>query len=160
MPIDKVVVNASPLIVLAKTGYAALLPKLFSSVFVPESVADEIYVADDAASRLIAASTWIEKIAVEVRPEIAGWNLGEGESAVLSFALESPDVRASLDDLAARRCAKVFSIRTIGTIGILLLAKRRALLDSARTAIEEVRDAGLYVSDELIDMFLKEEASK
>lgn len=158
MPIDKVIVNASPLIVLAKTGYAALLPKLFSSVFVPESVADEIRKTDDAAARLIAETTWIKKIAVDVRPEIAAWNLGEGESAVLSFALENSNFRASLDDRAARRCAEVFSILTIGTVGILLLAKRRGLVDSARIAIEEVRDAGLYVSDELIDLALKEEA--
>ncbi len=160
MPIEKIVVNASPLIILAKTGHATLFPKLFSSVFLPEDVAHEIRQVDDAASRLLLTSDWIDHVVVAINPEISRWNLGQGESAVLSFALNNGDVRASIDDRAARRCAEAFSLGTIGTLGILLLAKRRGLIDSARTAISEVRDAGLYIVDDLADLVLKEVAGE
>lgn len=156
MSIEKIVVNASPLITLAKTGHAALLPALFQTVFLPESVAFEIRQADDAASRLIVSADGIENVVVGVNPEIDNWNLGDGESSVLSYALAHKNVRASLDDRAARRCAEALSIRTIGTVGILVLAKRRGLIDSARIAINAVRDAGLYVSDELMDLVIRE----
>ena len=42
MPINRVVVNASPLICLFKSGLADLLPSLFTEVIVPEEVWHEI----------------------------------------------------------------------------------------------------------------------
>jgi predicted nucleic acid-binding protein len=160
MPIDRVVVNASPLIILAKTGHAVLLPRLFDSIVLPYDVVNEIRQTVDDASRLIDTCGWLEQMVVTVSPDISGWNLGDGETAVLSFALDNPGIRASIDDRAARRCAEALSIPTIGTIGILLLAKRRGLIDSARAAIGEVRSAGLYVSDELVESLLKEVESE
>jgi hypothetical protein len=41
---------------------------------------------------------------------IANWDLGSGESHVLSWALSYSDYEAVVDDLAARKCAKALSI--------------------------------------------------
>ncbi|HCA96836.1 MAG TPA: DUF3368 domain-containing protein, partial [Cyanobacteria bacterium UBA9226] len=40
----------------------------------------------------------------DVAPEVAAWDLGKGESAVLSFALKNSGFVAIIDDRAARRC--------------------------------------------------------
>jgi hypothetical protein len=41
MPISHVVINASPLIVLFKSGQADLLPQLFEQIIVPQAVYDQ-----------------------------------------------------------------------------------------------------------------------
>lgn len=42
MPIEVVVVNASPLITLFRSGQADLLPRLFKRVVVPQAVWEEV----------------------------------------------------------------------------------------------------------------------
>ena len=51
MRIDAVVVNASPLIAIFRSGQADLLPKLFNRIVVPEEVWKEVVLdeRDDAA---------------------------------------------------------------------------------------------------------------
>jgi predicted nucleic acid-binding protein len=85
---------------------------------------------------------------------------GIGESEVLSFALGRPGFRAMVDDKAARRCAKTLGIRTLGTGGMLVLAKRRGLIESVSDALATLRTVGLWMSDELVDLFLEEAGEK
>ncbi|NWH05025.1 DUF3368 domain-containing protein [Desulfobacter latus] len=63
---------------------------------------------------------------------------------------------AVVDDLAARRCAKTFGIQTIGTGGLLILAKRRGVIKSVKRRIDRFRDAGLYLSESVIQLLLSE----
>lgn len=53
MPIDRVVINASPLITLFRAGLQPLLPKLFPELLVPDSVWNEVVsqAHDDPAAR-------------------------------------------------------------------------------------------------------------
>lgn len=47
---------------------------------------------------------WLQRVAaVPVPPAITAWDLGRGESAVLSWAATHPGASAILDDYAARR---------------------------------------------------------
>lgn len=52
--------------------------------------------------------------------------------------------------LAARRCAQAIDVPVIGTVGVALRAKRFGLVASGRATIEELRRAGLYVSEDLV----------
>ncbi len=149
MRIERVVVNSSPLIVLFRSGQSDLLPSLFNSVIVPEQVYGEIVAGkiDDAAKTFLSKASWIERRSVEITLPIAAWNLGEGESAVFSFALREQGYRAVVDDLAARRCARVFGIPTLGTGALLILAKRRGLIHSVEERLRWLRKSGMYLSD-------------
>jgi len=69
---------------------------------------------------------------------------------VLSWALAHPGTLAVLDDFAARKCAGAIGVRVKGTLGLALLAKTRGQLSAARPLVEELRQAGLYLSDTLI----------
>ena len=69
-----VVSNASPLIVLAKAGLLRLLPVLFSRVFVPGAVLDEIQAGlpSDPMKRMLPSCSWL--VAVRLEPAIsAAW---------------------------------------------------------------------------------------
>ena len=99
------VLNASPLIILARAGYLDLLAKLVSPVVIPRAVATEINAgpAEDPAVRFIAQPSWLS--VVDLTPTlspIAIWRLGQGETEVLEYARRNPGTVAVLDDKAAR----------------------------------------------------------
>ena len=147
---DRWVLNTSPLIVRGKIGRIALLDGLADEVAVPPSVKAEVQRAGDAASRALSEARSFRFLdAVEPDPTVAAWGLGRGESEVITFASRHRGYEAILDDLAARRCAAALEIRTRGTLGIVLLAKQRALIPSAASVIDELRLAGLYLSSAL-----------
>ena len=50
MRIEKVVINASPFILLCKSGLIELLPQLFTEIWMPEAVTEEIIDGDDIAT--------------------------------------------------------------------------------------------------------------
>ena len=158
MTIEKVVVNASPLILLSKINLTDLLPRLFTEVVVPDAVWQEIARGgnnDPAAQTLL--SLRVERVPVEaVAPEILVWNLGDGESDVLTFALANQGHRAVVDDKAARSCARSVGINILGTGGLLVLAKRRGFIQSVGSELQQLVQAGLWISAEMIDLLEKQ----
>jgi len=154
MSIDRVVVNASPLICLFKSGLQDLLPGLFPEIAVPEAVLREVTTTgkNDFPAKQVAQQQWLKKatnIPLDLR--VAAWDLGRGESEVISFALLNPSYRVILDDREGRRCAETLGCKCIGTAGILVLAKRSNLLPSLRDAFSKLISSGLWLSHDLIE---------
>ena len=148
--------NASPVIVLAKAGLLAKFSALGSPSLIPQAVVDEVCNTSDpmdpARVYLEGDSHLLEHVDTSpISPILAGWNLGSGESAVISTANSRPGSAAVLDDLAARRCAQAHGIPVTGTLGLVLLAKKRGLIAKAGTALEAIVHAGLYVSDRTME---------
>lgn len=160
MLINRVIINSSPLIVLLKSQQAELIPQLFTDILVPSGVFEEITTKDDIASSQLATISWIQRLEVNtVEPNVAAWDLGKGESQVLSLALINPGFAAVVDDRAARRCGQANGITIIGTGGLLILAKKRGIIPSISPGIQALRDAGLWLSDSLVNL-LKQQAGE
>jgi len=161
MRIEAVVINASPLITLFRSGQADLLPRLFTHIVVPEAVWQEVVLDEwqDTAARELSKQSWPVRVEVVSSPRVAAWALGAGETAVLSHALANPPLRAVIDDMDARRCAKTLGIQTLGTGGVLVLAKRRGLLLCVGDGLAKLRDAGLWLSDDIVQI-LKTQAGE
>jgi predicted nucleic acid-binding protein len=151
-------VNASPLIVLARAGLLDLLRVAGDRVHVPAAVANEIRrrgLADPTVQAMNQA-TWLTVVEDPPVPlSILAWDLGAGESAVLAFAHANPGTEVICDDQAARRCAVTLGIPVRGTLALVLGAKQRGMIDRARSVMERLRRAGMYLSDEVIDRALK-----
>lgn len=58
-----------------------------------------------------------------------------------------------MDDLAGR-CAAALGIPVRGTLSLLLTAKRRGRISQARPVLERLRQAGMYLSDRIMDQAL------
>ncbi|MES2658158.1 MAG: DUF3368 domain-containing protein [Verrucomicrobiota bacterium] len=148
------IIDASPLILLGKSGQLGWLPHM-GSIVVPESVAAEIRAGspDDPARLWLEAPAGMALIVSdpEIPDELLAWDLGRGETAVISLAMARPGHEALLDDAAARRCAAVFSVRLRGTLSFVALAKKRGLVTACRPVFEKMRAAGLFVSQALVD---------
>ena len=154
---DLWVANASPIICLAKSGLLDLLIQLPDELSIPHDVAAEIEAGPtNDPARTILQSSAVSLVEVNPAREILAWDLGKGETSVLTYALVNPGWTALIDDRAARKCAISFSIPVKGTLAILLIAKKRGLIDSAEDAIDRLITSGLRIGDELVRDFLKQ----
>lgn len=148
---ERWVVNASPLILLAKIGHHSLLGQLADALIVPQAVVDEINAGphDDAARQFLANSP-LPVVQVVSDPHVLAWDLGAGETAVLSYASTHPGWRVVIDDGAARRCALAFGIPLIGTLGVILRARKANLIPSAAAPLKSLLDHGYRLDDIVI----------
>ena len=151
------VVNASPIILLNKVNQISLLQKLNENFIIPLEVEREIQAGPDNDS----AKKWLEtqtsqRVASESNsiPQIISWDLGRGETGVISLCYQKPDCVAVLDDKAARRCAQAFGVKTRGTVGIILLAKQKGLIPKAKPIFEKLIESGLYLSQDFVNQCL------
>jgi predicted nucleic acid-binding protein len=154
---ERAVVNASPLIFLARAGLIDLLQLVSSEVIVPEPVASEIEVRgkSDPTARALTDTSWLVVTQTpQIPPEIQEWGLGPGESSVIAWAHGHQGSEAIIDDLAGRRCAAAFNIPVRGTLGIVLIAKQRGEITSARQILYQLRQAGMYLSDRVLNAAL------
>ncbi len=154
------IINASPLIFLYKINGLEWVCRLADSqILVPEAVLQEIAAGDggDEMMARIKNDPGFSVVAnVPIPPVVAAWDLGAGETQVLSQALQMPKTITILDDKAARECAKSLGFNVLGTLGILLIAKRRGWIPAARPVVEELLTQGMFLSPGLIAMALAE----
>ncbi len=153
------VVNASPLIYLARADLLELLQLAGDRIFVPDVVATEILVRgdDDPTVAAMRGATWLGKVkAPDLPAVILAWDLGPGESSVLAWAQSNQGSRAVIDDLQGRRCAEALGIPLRGTLGLVLRAKRIGRVDRARPIVDRLRGAGMYLSKSVADLALAE----
>ncbi|MBI5303454.1 MAG: DUF3368 domain-containing protein [Chloroflexi bacterium] len=146
---ERWVINASPLIVLARIGRDDLLFALADHVAVPRVVAQEIQAGPkDAAQQALTGGRFVIVDTPPPSTEILAWDLGAGETAVLAFASAEPGWTAILDDEAARKCARSLSLNVKGTLGIILLAKQKGLIASAAHELRALQAIGFRIDDQ------------
>lgn len=147
-------INASPLIYLARVGRLDLLRILPAPITVPALVAQEVAagVPREPAVEAIAEAAWLEVVHVvpPVPEEIGTWDLGPGESAVLSWARSRPGALAVMDDLQGRRCANSLGVPVMGTLAVLLAAKRTGRIDAIRHVVQELLANRMYLSERIV----------
>jgi predicted nucleic acid-binding protein len=151
---ERWVINASPLILLGKAGQLSWLPEL-GELVIPQAVADEIMAGseDDSARQWLAfgkGKTFVTPDA-PVPSELGAWDLGSGETSVLAWAIRQGNYEAILDDSAARRCALVFGVPVRGTLGLVVLAKRRGLITKCRPVFASLTTSGLFITRDLLE---------
>ena len=148
---ERWVVNASPIISLARIGCAELMLDLYSQVVVPYGVYEEIA----ACSVVDPAVSWIRRHEsllvreIAIPATVSEWNLGKGEAQVLAYAYLNKAFTASIDDRPAKRCAEALSIRVCGTIALIVEAKRRQLVPCASALLVELRANGFRMTESL-----------
>lgn len=141
--------NTSPLQYLYQCGLLDLLPGLFGQLIIPKAVVAEITEGRALGVRLpaIAELRWASIKAPKdpaLLPLVA--DLGPGEREALALALESPGSLVILDDGLARRYAAHLGVRLIGTLGVLLRAKKQRLIPAVAPVLETCESASCSTS--------------
>lgn len=80
--------------------------------------------------------------------------LGRGEAEVIALGLEQKHggvaCEVVLDDRRARQIAHEFGLRVVGTVGLLVRAKRHGYVASVRELLERLQAGGFRLSAELL----------
>ena len=146
------VINASPVILLAKVGLIENVPSLADSFVIPEPVVTEILsVHDDAAAHWLTSAG--KKFVQPSVPELAAlsnFDIGLGERSVLSWAKAHSGFTVVLDDREARVAAHQLGLKVLGTVGVVIRLKRAGLISEMKPHLIEIRRVGGYISDELL----------
>jgi predicted nucleic acid-binding protein len=149
--------NASPLILLGKSNLLKTIAPLGEQWIIPESVVKEVSQKSSVAQildQLSEKSKVHRQKAQSINPFVANWNLGDGESEVITLATENKGYGVVIDDLQARKCSQILNIPLTGSMGLLVRAKREGLLDAVKPAFDRLIAAGLYIDPELIKKVL------
>ncbi len=153
---ERWVINASPLILLGKLHRLDLLEALTAGVVVPASVLAEVAAGQGKDATTEATLAWADTrrvLDVSVPVTVANWDLGPGESQVIAHALADALVPV-LDDGEARACALSHSLPMIGTLGIVLRARKQGLVPAARPLVEQILAAGSFLDEQLVEQAL------
>lgn len=143
-----VVSDTSPITALLAIGQSELLPKLFSEVLVPEAVHREL------SRHHVALPAWLKVQAIRRTDLADGFALlvDRGEAEAIALAKEVAADRLLIDERKGRRLAQQQGVAVIGLVGVVLLARRRGLISSARRVLLAlVNDAGVYLDSALIE---------
>ena len=153
-----VICNTSPLQYLHQAGVLELLPVLAGQVYVPEAVVAELREGQRRNVLLptLEELSWLTVQPVRDRtllPLVT--HLGDGEKEVLALGLETENALLILDDRDARRYARALELEIIGTLGLLLWAKERGILDAVRPVLDRLQALGFRLNARTRQMVLK-----
>ena len=82
--------------------------------------------------------------------------LDAGEQTVLAYAYTNGLQVVGLDDQLAREFAEFLDVNVIGTVGILLKAKRENLIPEIRSLLHQLSVQGFYMSKSLLNFALQQ----
>ncbi|MBS3952713.1 MAG: DUF3368 domain-containing protein [Methylomicrobium sp.] len=150
------VADASALIALASCNSLSLLDKLFGEVLVPQTVYSEIAKVDKAHSSCLQSYLKGKVRVVDTQRFVyldAFADAGETE-AMLLYKEVSADYLL-IDDKRGRKVAKINQIKTIGSVGVLLQAKRAGHIQLIAPLLELIASSPVYISESLINTVLE-----
>lgn len=150
-----VVADSGPLIALGRLDALHLLPALFSEIQVTATVLAECAArrefVDAQRIDLAVQAGWLKPCADHF--EGPGGRLDPGEASAIARALEI-DAGLLLDDRAAVGYARALGLKVIGTLGLLVLAKRRGLIERVSPLIGQLQAGGHYLGPNVVQAAL------
>ncbi|MCR4292512.1 MAG: DUF3368 domain-containing protein [Candidatus Kuenenia sp.] len=149
--------NTTPLIALSSIGKLELLPSLFGKIYVVTEVVEECAAGGPIAVPDISGFSWIEVVESEMR--ISNHfllELDKGEKFTLHMAQKMGAQRVIIDEKIGRNIAEYLCIPVIGTLGVLLNAKRKQLIPSFTDSVMSMCKHGLRYHPGLIKKLIAE----
>ena len=157
MPIQPVISNNSPLVGLFGLNLLSLLRDLYTEVWIPRKVEKEFIRKDPIVRReALENAPWIKTVDL-TDPETAAVyvELDDGEAESLALANEHDARLVLLDEKVGRRTAEEIGLTVKGTVGILLEAKEKGLIDVIKPLLIRLQDNGMHLSESLINNALQ-----
>lgn len=130
-----VVADTSPLNYLVQIDCEHILPELYDSVFVPTVVVEELdhpHTVAAVRTWLTRAPAWLVVRDVASAPDPGLAQLDPGERQAIQLAQQEHAHLLLMDERLGVRIARQRGLSVTGTLGVLLQAARRGLVDVER----------------------------
>ena len=147
-----VVADTSPLNYLILIDHINLLPQLYGRVLIPESVLNELSAIETPQLVRNWATNlpeWIEVSPATPIDDAELRRLHAGERDVISLALTVHADAVLMDERRGRQEAENRGLKPIGTLGVLVAAHERGLID-LRSTIDALRQTSFHASPKLL----------
>ena len=150
------VADSSALVALAACDSLILLDEIFGQVIVPEAVYREVAQPDKFQSNRLKEYLHNKVRQVDMQGFVyldAFADVAETEAMLLYKAIAADYLL--IDDRRGRKVASLNRIKTIGSLGVLLQAKRMGLVDGIGPLIENMIDSPVFISESLVTTVLE-----
>ena len=150
-----VIADSSALVALSVCDSLLLLDALFGEVKVPQAVYDEVCIANKAESQALKTYLAGKVCSATVITYIEKSNgLGKGELAAIGLYKQLSADLLLIDDARAKNVAYLNNLEVMGSLGVLLLAKKKGLIVAIKPLLTLLRCSDIFISDHLLDQML------
>jgi len=154
-PLRKIVIaDAGPLIAFARLNQVGLLVQVFESVMLTDKMLNEctcrLDFAETATIQAAVKNQSLQRCATPASHFELALHVDVGEASAIAAAAEL-GCGVLMDDKAGRRMAKNFGVASIGTVGVLVLAKQKKLVPALKPLLQQLTQTGYFLGDALIE---------
>jgi predicted nucleic acid-binding protein len=151
-----VIADASPLVTLTICDSLDILDKLFNNVKVSQAVYEEVTVGGKLGSDKLKEYLQGKVIDLDLSSfVIEGNSLDKGELSSIALYKHLQADYLLIDEKAGRKVAKLNNIKVIGSLGVLIEAKKKGILKSIKPHIKILKLSQIYFNPNLLDYALK-----
>ena len=139
---ETIIADASCLIVLENIQHLFVLQKLFGEIRIAQEVAAEFGAG---------LPEWIKitKVQNTIQQNALSLILDAGEAASIALALETENSLLIIDEKKGRRIAQELNLKIIGTLGVVLRAKEKGLINAVGDLLTKLENADFRISQSL-----------
>lgn len=155
--------DTSVLVAYSAIGRLDVLRAVVPRIFIPGAVRREVvdqgvgWVEAHSAQTAILLADWIVVEIIEGLNQMPKTRFGlfSGESEAIPLA-ELHNCPILLDDPSARKAARRRQLEVVGSLGVLVLAKRAGIISEVHPLIVQMQRMGIRFRDDLLEQVLKE----
>jgi predicted nucleic acid-binding protein len=142
-----IVSDSSCLILFHKIGRLSLLKGLFGQIIITSAVAEEFNRDIPSWIRIQDPTSNLHKGLITT--------LDLGEATSIALASEIEDSLLIVDEIKGRKVAHALNLTITGSLGILLMAKKKGLIQEVNPFLDEIKRTNFRISSALMAKILQ-----
>ena len=152
-----VIADSSALVALSICQALPLLEILFKKIYVPEAVYKEISIEGKSEAEALTdyLSSRIKLVQTDKIQVMNTANLGSGEQEAIALYMELSADLLIIDDARAKKVAYANGLEVMGSVGVLLLAKQRGLINKIRPMLSLLAVSDIHLGSRIIEKALQ-----
>lgn len=148
------IADSSALVALSIVNQLDVLEKIFGEVYVPRAVYNEVKQENKEESQRLEA--YCHNRVLDISSSFNfNITLGQGESEAIVLYEEKHADFLLCDDKKAKKFAQNFGIKVIGSLGILLKAKKEKHIEKITPLIEVLKSSRIFIDDKTYELVLE-----
>ena len=152
-----IVADSSPLISLAILNKLNILDKIFDKIYIPTAVYNEIVQQNKPYFNELRdfSINRIRPIQNQLAVQILQKELDIGESEAIVLAIEKSVPNILIDEYKGRKVAQINELLPIGSIGVLLQAKKKGIVTEIKPELNKLIVNHRRIAQKLYDKALE-----
>ena len=148
------IADSSALVALSIVNQLDVLEKIFGEVYVPRAVYNEVRQENKEESKKLEEYCKNRVLDIST-PFNFNITLGQGESEAIVLYEEKNANFLLCDDKKAKKFAQNFGINVIGSLGILLKAKKEKHIEKIAPLLEILKSSRIFIDDKIYELVLE-----